>query len=311
MPDVDAIERLRRNITSVYMGNIAAVDRVIVCLLARGHILIEDVPGVGKTVLASALAKSIQCSFTRIQCTPDLLPSDIIGVSIYDREEGRFDFKPGPVFHNVIVADEINRTTPRTQSALLEAMSETAISVDGTRHPLPQPFMVVATQNPYEFEGTYFLPENQLDRFMMRVNLGYPAPDDESRILRQQPARTALVKLAPVMTAEEVLGLQQQVDAVKVDEALLDYVIALAAATRDNDDLQVGVSPRGSLAIAQAARASAVLHGRDYCVPEDIVSNVMPVCAHRVISKTYMHAGDTATTRRIVQQVLETVPSPA
>ena len=311
MPDVDAIERLRRNITSVYMGNVAAVDRVIVCLLARGHILIEDVPGVGKTVLASALAKSIQCSFTRIQCTPDLLPSDIIGVSIYDREEGRFDFKPGPVFHNVIVADEINRTTPRTQSALLEAMSETAISVDGARYPLPQPFMVVATQNPYEFEGTYFLPENQLDRFMMRVNLGYPAPDDESRILRQQPARTALVKLAPVMTAEEVLGLQQQVDAVTVDQALLDYVIALAAATRDNDDLQVGVSPRGSLAIAQAGRASAVLHGRDYCVPEDIVSNVLPVCAHRVISKTYMHAGDTATTRRIVQQVLETVPSPA
>ncbi len=311
MPDVDAIERLRRNITSVYKGNTAAVDRVIVCLLARGHILIEDVPGVGKTVLASALAKSIECSFTRIQCTPDLLPSDIIGVSIYDREDGRFDFKPGPVFHNVIVADEINRTTPRTQSALLEAMSETAISVDGTQHPLPQPFMVVATQNPYEFEGTYFLPENQLDRFMMRVNLGYPAPDDESRILRQQPARTALVQLAPVMTAEEVLGLQQQVDAVKVDEALLDYVIALAAATRDNDDLQVGVSPRGSLAIAQAGRASAVLHGRDYCVPEDIVSNVMPVCAHRVISKTYMHAGDTATTRRIVQQVLETVPSPA
>ena len=311
MPDVDAIERLRRNITSVYMGNIAAVDRVIVCLLARGHILIEDVPGVGKTVLASALAKSIQCSFTRIQCTPDLLPSDIIGVSIYDREEGRFDFKPGPVFHNVIVADEINRTTPRTQSALLEAMSETAISVDGARYPLPQPFMVVATQNPYEFEGTYFLPESQLDRFMMRVNLGYPAPDDESRILRLQPARTALVKLAPVMTAEEVLGLQQQVDAVKVDEALLDYVIALAAATRDNDDLQVGVSPRGALAIAQAGRANAVLHGRDYCVPEDIVSNVLPVCAHRVISKTYMHAGDTATTRRIVQQVLETVPSPA
>ncbi len=311
MPDVDAIERLRRNITSVYMGNVAAVDRVIVCLLARGHILIEDVPGVGKTVLASALAKSIQCSFTRIQCTPDLLPSDIIGVSIYDREEGRFDFKPGPVFHNVIVADEINRTTPRTQSALLEAMSETAISVDGTQHPLPQPFMVVATQNPYEFEGTYFLPENQLDRFMMRVNLGYPAPDDESRILRQQPARTALVNLAPVMTAEEVLGLQQQVDAVKVDEALVDYVIALAAATRDNDDLQVGVSPRGALAIAQAGRASAVLHGRDYCVPEDIVSNVLPVCAHRVISKTYMHAGDTATTRRIVQQVLETVPRPA
>src|SRR5262245_10595652 len=184
--DTHAIQRLRDNITSVYMGNIAAVDRVIACLLARGHVLIEDVPGVGKTVLANALARSIQCSFTRIQCTPDLLPSDIIGVTVYDREEKSFEFKHGPIFHNIIVADEINRTTPRTQSSLLEAMSEETISVDGVMHPLPKPFMVVATQNPYEFEGTYFLPENQLDRFLMRINLGYPAPDDESRIILQQ-----------------------------------------------------------------------------------------------------------------------------
>src|SRR5215510_10143302 len=195
------IQRLRDNITSVYMGNTAAVDRVIVCLLARGHVLIEDVPGVGKTVLANALAKSIHCSFTRIQCTPDLLPSDIIGVTIYDREEKTFQFKHGPIFHNIIVADEINRTTPRTQSALLEAMSETSVSVDGQMHALPQPFMVAATQNPYEFEGTYFLPENQLDRFLMRINLGYPAPDDESRIIQKQPARTTLTKLQPVMSA--------------------------------------------------------------------------------------------------------------
>ncbi len=309
--DKEPIERLRRNITSVYMGNTAATDRVIVCLVARGHLLIEDVPGVGKTVLANALAKSIRCSFTRIQCTPDLLPSDIIGVSIYDRDQGTFEFKRGPIFHNIIVADEINRTTPRTQSALLEAMNEATVSVDGEVYQLHQPFMVVATQNPYEFEGTYFLPENQLDRFLMRISLGYPAPDDEARIIEMQPARNALAKLQPVMTTEEVLALQQQADAVELDEALVSYVIALATATRENDDLQIGISPRGALALSQAARATAVVHGRSYCVPEDVLSNVLPVCAHRVISKTYMHAGDTATTRRIIQQVLETVPSPA
>ncbi|MHC5022425.1 MAG: AAA family ATPase [Planctomycetota bacterium] len=307
----DAIQRLRENITSVYMGNTAAVDRIMVCLLARGHVLIEDVPGVGKTVLANALAKSIQCSFARVQCTPDLLPTDIIGVTVYDKDLGSFRFNPGPIFNNIILADEINRTTPRTQSALLEAMSETSISVEGQERPLPQPFMVVATQNPYEFEGTYFLPENQLDRFLMRVSLGYPAPDDESRIIRQQPARTTLTTLQPVMTGEEVLHLQEKVDSVNIDQALVDYVITLAAATRENDDLQVGVSPRGALSLAQAAKATAILHDRDYCVPEDIVSNVLPVLAHRVISKTYMHAGDTATTRRLMQQVLETVPSPA
>ncbi|MCH8822302.1 MAG: MoxR family ATPase [Planctomycetes bacterium] len=307
----DPIQRLRDNITSVYMGNTVAVDRVITCLLARGHILIEDVPGVGKTVLANALAKSMECSFARIQFTPDLLPSDIIGISIFNREDSTFEFKRGPIFHNIIVADEINRTTPRTQSALLESMNESTVSVDGKVHELPSPFMVVATQNPYEFEGTYFLPENQLDRFLMRISLGYPAPDDESRVISQQPARTTLKQLKPVISTEEALALQQQVDDVKMDQSLIDYVITLAGATRANDDLQIGISPRGSLALSQAARATAVMKGRDYCVPEDVVSNVLPVCAHRVISKTYMHAGDTMTTRRIMQQVLETVPSPA
>ena len=308
---IEAVERLRANITSVYMGNTAAVDRVIVCVLARGHLLIEDVPGVGKTVLANTLARSVRCSFTRIQCTPDLLPSDIVGVSIYDRDQGTFQFKKGPIFNNIVLADEINRTTPRTQSALLEAMSEATVSMDGQIMKLPQPFMVVATQNPYEFEGTYFLPENQLDRFLMRISLGYPAPDDEARIIDQQPARTTLAELQPVLTAEELIELQNQVDRVTLDRALIDYIIALAEATRHNDDLQIGISPRGALALAQAARATALMHGRDYCVPEDIVSNVMPVCAHRVISKTYMHAGDTATTLRIIRQVMETVPSPA
>lgn len=306
-----AIDKLRENITSVYMGNTAAVDRVMTCLLARGHLLIEDVPGVGKTVLARALAKSVRCSFSRVQCTPDLLPADIIGVTVYNRQENTFDFRPGPIFNNILLADEINRTTPRTQSALLEAMSETTVSVDGEVRELPKPFMVVATQNPYEFEGTYFLPENQLDRFLMRLNLGYPAPDDESRIINKQPARTSLDQLAPVLSGDEVIELQNQVDQVRMDQSLVDYVIALATATRENEDLQIGISPRGSLALSQAARATAVMNDREYCIPEDIVSNVLPVCAHRVISKSYMHAGDTATTRRIVQQVLETVPSPA
>jgi MoxR-like ATPase len=316
----DALDQLRRNITSVYMGNAQAVDRLIVCLLARGHVLIEDVPGVGKTVLANALAKSIRCSFSRIQCTPDLLPSDVTGVSVFVRDgtgpgahssEGRFEFRRGPIFANVVLADEINRTTPRTQSAMLEAMSEGTVSAEGQVLALPQPFVVVATQNPYEFEGTYFLPENQLDRFLMRISLGYPAPDDESRILQRQPARTALRDLQPIMSGDEVVEIQNAVDRVRMDQSLVDYIITLATATREHEDLQVGVSPRGSLALAQAARATAVLRNRDYCEPEDVVQNVLPVCAHRVISKSYLHAGDTQTTRRIMQRVLETVPSPA
>lgn len=308
---LEAIQRLRQSIASVYMGNLQAVDRVILCLLARGHLLIEDVPGVGKTVLANALARSVRCRFSRIQCTPDLLPADITGVSVFNRESGSFEFKRGPIFANVVLADEVNRTTPRTQSALLEAMSEATVTAEGEVIPLPQPFMVVATQNPYEFEGTYPLPENQLDRFLMRISLGYPGPDDEGRILRLQPARTSLQDLEPVMDADEVLALQDRVDAVRLAETLIDYVIAIAAASRRAEDLQVGISPRGALALAQAARATALMAGRDYCEPEDVVGNVLSVCAHRVVTRSPMHSGDTATARRVVQRVLESVPSPA
>ncbi|MEE2972144.1 MAG: AAA family ATPase [Planctomycetota bacterium] len=304
------LQQLRDAIASVYMGNGRAVDRLLACLLARGHVLVEDVPGVGKTVLASALARSIDADFSRIQCTPDLLPTDVTGAAILDRSTGGFEFKPGPVFANIVLADEINRTTPRTQSSLLEAMSEGQVSAEGETHRLPDPFMVVATQNPYEFEGTYLLPENQLDRFLMRVGLGYPSPDDEARILDVQPARTTLQSLAPVLSVHEVRALQAQTDAVRIDRSLADYVIALAQATRDSDDLIVGLSPRGSLALAQAARATAVLAGRDHCVPEDIVENVLPVCAHRVVTRTTMHEGDTLTARRIMQRILETVASP-
>ncbi|MFM8639490.1 MAG: AAA family ATPase [Planctomycetota bacterium] len=311
MTDATPLHRLRDNVASAYMGNVQAVDRLLVCLLARGHVLIEDVPGVGKTVLANALARSIDCTFSRIQCTPDLLPSDITGVSIYHRDRDAFEFRNGPVFANVVLADEINRATPRTQSALLEAMAEGTVSAEGHVLQLPAPFIVVATQNPYEFEGTYFLPENQLDRFLMRISLGYPSPDDESRIIHRQPARTALRELRPVIAGPAILELQDAVDRVRMEQSLVDYVISLAAATRSHEELQVGISPRGSLALAQAARATALLAGRDHCVPEDIVSNVLPVCAHRVVSRTYMHQGDTLTTRRILQQVLEQVRSPA
>ncbi len=235
MSSTEAVARLRENIASVYMGNRQAVDRLVVCLLARGHVLIEDVPGVGKTVLANAMARSIHCTFSRIQCTPDLLPSDITGVSIYHRESDTFEFKHGPIFANVVLADEVNRATPRTQSALLEAMAEGTVSAEGQVLPLPQPFIVVATQNPYEFEGTYFLPENQLDRFLMRISLGYPSPDDESRILHKQPARTTLRDLKPVMEGAEVVKLQEAVDQVRLDQSLVDYIIALAHATREHE----------------------------------------------------------------------------
>ena len=307
---MSSIDQLRENITSVYMGNVQAVDRLITCLLARGHVLIEDVPGVGKTVLANALARSIDCSFSRIQCTPDLLPADVTGVSVYRKDTEEFEYRPGPIFANIVLADEINRTTPRTQSSMLEAMSESTVSAEGEIHELPAPFMVVATQNPYEFEGTYFLPENQLDRFLMRINLGYPAPNDEARILHRQPALTSLKELAPVIDQKGVLELQKQVDAVRMDDSLVEYVIAIARATRENDELQVGVSPRGALALSQAARATALLAERDFVVPDDIIANALPVCAHRIISRTYMHAGDTLTTRRIMQKVLDTVPGP-
>ena len=303
--------RLRENITSVFLGNAAAAERVIVCLLSRGHLLIEDVPGVGKTVLARSLARSIDGSISRIQCTPDLLPSDVTGVTVYEAGKESFRFQPGPLFHNIVIADEINRATPRTQAALLEAMSEATVTIDGESRPLPSPFMVIATQNPYEFEGTYFLPENQLDRFLMRISLGYPAPSDESRIIERQPARRDLATLEAVIGVSDIESMQEAVDAVGLDASLVDYIIALATTTREHDDLQIGISPRGSLALAQAARATAWLAGRTYCVPEDVVSNVLPVCAHRIISRTTMHEGDTLTARRIMQQVLESVPSPS
>src|SRR5256886_15247401 len=265
-------------------------------MLARGHVLIEDVPGVGKTVLAKSLARSIDCKFTRIQLTPDLLPSDVLGVSIFNQQTQQFDFKPGPVFANVVLADEINRTTPRTQSALREAMSEEQVSVEKQPLPLERPFMVVATQNPFEFEGTYYLPENQLDRFILRISVGYPERSSEHRILTTQPGRNALDQLRPVMSGAEVVEQQDIVPGVKLDGAIVDYILDLVEATRHDEQLHLGVSPRGALALTQAVQASAVLNGRDYSTPDDVKGLFIPVCAHRVGSKTYLHNGDANAT---------------
>jgi MoxR-like ATPase len=310
------LSALRESIASVFLGNSAAIDRLVVCLLARGHCLIEDVPGVGKTVLATALARSIDASFSRLQLTPDLLPADILGVSIYRRDGnggggGSFEFTRGPIFANIVLADEINRATPRTQTALLEVMSEGSVTIDGITHPLAQPFMLVATQNPSDFEGTFLLPENQLDRFLMRVTLGYPSAADEVRILEKRPSNGVLHALKPAITRDQVVALQAQTDAVKFEKSLRDYVVALAAATRTHPDLQLGLSPRAALALAQAARATAILDDRDYVIPEDITGNLLAVGAHRVIPRTTLGGSSIAAAERTLSQVLATVKSPA
>ena len=307
---MNKISELKENIASVYMGNGAAIDRMIVCLLARGHVLIEDVPGVGKTVLAQSLARSVNCSFGRIQCTPDLLPSDITGVGMYDRESGQVTFRQGPVFANIVLADEINRATPRTQSALLEAMGEGTVTAEGEMHPLPNPFMVIATQNPNEFEGTYLLPENQLDRFLMRIALGYPTAIDESRIIHRQPARNALQTMQHVMDSNDVLQFQREVDAVRLDQSLVDYTIAIAHGTRQHPQLQLGVSPRGALALAQSARATARCADRNFVVPEDIVGNVLAVCAHRIVLRASGVNDVSAIANRILTELIERIPIP-
>lgn len=306
----ESIAALRDNIASVFMGNPKAIDRVLRTMLAGGHLLIEDVPGVGKTVLAGAIARSVRARLARVQMTPDLLPSDILGVSIYDRERGEFSFKPGPIFANFVLADEINRTTPRTQTALLEAMSEGTVSIDGTSHPLPSPFMVIATQNPYDFEGTYLLPENQLDRFLMRTRLGYPDPKTEVRVLESRPASNALPQLKPVMDLETLAELQRQTNAVRVDQRILEYVVAIAGATRRSPDLRLGLSPRGALALTQTARATALIDGRDYVVPEDVLDNIMPVVAHRLIVRGGLEQSDGREAEAILDAIIQSVEAP-
>jgi MoxR-like ATPase len=305
------IRRLEDNVGRALVGKPEAVRLAVIGLLARGHILIEDVPGVGKTTLAAALARSIGAGFQRIQFTSDMLPSDVLGVSVWEPKRGEFVFKPGPLFTNIVLADEINRTTPKTQSSLLEAMNEAQVSLDHSTYPLPHPFMVLATQNPREYEGTYPLPESQLDRFLLRIRIGYPDAGDEKAVLRGTEAPVP-ARLQPVLTVQEVLDLQAAADRVRADEAVLDYVVAIVTATRRSPLLSLGVSPRGSLALLRAARARALAEGRDYLVPDDVKDLAVPALAHRVMVRGRMGApgpGDMDGAAAI-HAILQDIPVP-
>ncbi len=305
------LQKLLDNVGSVVLGKPEVIKLAVVALLAEGHILIEDVPGVGKTLLARALAASIDCSFRRIQFTPDLLPSDILGSSIYNSATGEFVFKEGPVFSNVILADEINRTTPRTQSALLEAMSDRQVSVEGKTLALDPPFIVLATQNPYEFEGTYVLPESQLDRFMIRLHMGYPLRSEERKVLSSHRAGEPVETLSPVLHADDVLQLQRAVRNVRVEDSIADYLLDIVHATRKGDDLNVGVSTRGALTLYRAAQSLALTSGRDYVVPDDIKTLAVPVLAHRVVGKSFLQAGEFGAAEAIIRDLVDRIRVPS
>jgi MoxR-like ATPase len=304
------IARLQQNINRVVLGKADVVQMAVVALLAGEHVLLEDVPGVGKTLIGKALARSLAGAFRRIQFTPDLLPGDITGSSVFDARTQEFAFHRGPVFANVVLADEINRATPRTQSALLEAMSEGQVSVDGQTHPLPQPFLVIATQNPIEFEGTYPLPESQLDRFLLRIAVGYPERQFERQALGSHRAGEPVDALQPALDGEQVLALQQAVRAVAVDEAIDDYLLDIVQATRTCDELHVGASTRAALALYRAAQAAALAAGRTYVVPDDVKRLAVAVLAHRVIPKGYVHGGQRAAVEAIVARLVEETPTP-
>ncbi len=310
--DFDKVKSLIRNIGTILLGKEEEIRMAVLALLAEGHLLIEDVPGVGKTTLAHALARSIDGSFKRIQFTSDLLPSDILGVSIFLPEKSEFQFKKGPVFANVVLADEINRATPKTQSALLEAMNERRVTMDNASYELPAPFLVLATQNPVEYHGTFPLPESQLDRFMMRIKIGYPDPAEEKRILATHDGNVDGDRLQPVIAAAEVARLSQLAKSVYMDESLMDYLMQIVSATRSSAAIQVGVSPRGSLALYRASQVHAFLQERDYCIPDDIKKVAIPVLSHRIImKKKYSHIMDIREeAESIITELVNGVPVP-
>ncbi len=313
---ISELTRLTQNIERVFLGKPEVVRFCVTALLAGEHVLLEDVPGVGKTLLAQALAKSIRGTFRRIQFTPDLLPADITGSSVFrtfhPAAEGDepFTFLPGPIFANIVLADEVNRTTPRTQSAMLEAMGEKQVTCDGETRPLPAPFMVIATQNPLEFEGTYPLPESQLDRFLMRISIGYPDRAAEMQILAEHQAGEPVETLESVLAVEDVLALRQRVQAMTVDEAILAYILEIAEATRAAEACLVGVSTRGAIALSRAARALALTYGRDYVVPDDVKMLAVPVLAHRILTKGHYRSNRRTDAERMVREILEEVPAP-
>lgn len=308
----ELLSRVQRSVESVIRGKDEVIQLALVGLFARGHLLIEDVPGVGKTTLAHSLARSFNCTFHRIQFTSDMLPSDVIGVSVFSQQTQRFDFRPGPVFANIVLADEINRTTPKTQSALLEAMNEFQVTADNRTYALPQPFLVMATQNPIEHHGTYPLPESQLDRFLMRLRIGYPDAASEKEILRNFADSEPLAKIEPVMSAEEAVEVQQAVRRVTVDDQLMNYTLSIVEKTRQHEYLSLGVSPRGSMSLYRAAQALALMEGRSYCIPDDFKRLILPVFAHRcVVSSRYLSTlkkSDQA--EAILKEITESTPVP-
>ena len=310
LPCLPKLAKLEASLGSAIRGKPGAIRLSVVCLLARGHLLIEDVPGVGKTTLAQALARAVSCSFHRLQFTSDMLPSDVLGVTIYNAHSEAFEFKPGPIFSNFLLADEINRTTPKTQSALLEAMNESQVTIDGNPHILTRPFMVIATQNPVEHHGTYPLPESQLDRFLMRLRIGYPDRRSERDILRN--ASGSLPEAVPTLAIEEVLELQDLVHTVRVEESLVDYMLAIVEKTRNHESLALGVSPRGSQALFRAVQALAILEGRDFTIPDDVKRLAVPIFAHRVVinTRTTLVPRRADTAERIIEEILTQVEVP-
>lgn len=297
------------NVARVIVGKGGVIARTLTALIAGGHVLVEDVPGVGKTMLARALAISVGGTFRRVQFTPDILPSDITGLSVYAQREQRFEFRPGPVFANVVLVDEINRASPRTQAALLEAMEERQVTQDGATYPLPEPFMVIATENPLEYEGVYPLPESELDRFLMRINIGYPAPGDEKDMVRRQLQGHPIADLAPVATPEQVVIMRAAAAALHVAEEVYDYALAIVEGTRRSPVVRLGASPRATIALIRSAQALALLAGREYVLPDDLKSLAGDVLAHRLILKPDARIGGTSA-RDVVDELLQNLPAP-
>lgn len=304
------IRSLEENIGTVLLGKEQVIRLAVVALLAEGHLLIEDAPGVGKTSLAKAIAQSLHCGFSRLQCTPDLLPSDILGSSIFYPNRGEFEFRQGPIFTNVFLVDEINRTTPRTQSALLEAMMERQVSAEGHTYPLNRPFLVLATQNPFEFEGTYPLPENQLDRFMLCTEIGYPHREAERRVFTTHKLGEPVDALQPVLSGEQLAHLQQQVRTVEIEDSIADYLLDLVEATRKHPELSLGVSTRGALTMYRAAQSLALVEGRRFAVPDDVKRLAVPVLAHRIVCSGVIREGQRHRARQVIQQIIDTTPVP-
>jgi MoxR-like ATPase len=305
-----AIEELEKNMCSVVLGKSDVVRMCLIALLAGEHVLLEDVPGVGKTLVGKALARSLAGEFCRLQFTPDLLPSDIVGSSLFNSRTSEFEYKEGPIFANVVLADEINRAPPRTQSALLEAMSDSQVSVDGITYQLPQPFIVIATQNPFEFEGTYPLPESQLDRFLMRISMGYPDREAERQVLATHRDGEPVDQLRPALGSDQVVAVQKEVRKVRVEDSIYEYLLDIIAATRESDELHVGVSTRGGLSLYRAAQASALMEGREYVVPDDVKSLAVPVLSHRVVTKGFMQSDSREAAESVIRRLLDDVVVP-